>query len=139
MNILAIILFVIFIALSLLHISWGLGGSWGFEDSIPKNEEGKWMLKPKKLDSIIVGIGLLFFGLFYLIKVGLFTLELPAIAITMASWIIPGIFLLRAIGDFRYVGFTKKIKTTTFAKKDTNYYSPLCLGIALIGFILGMI
>lgn len=138
MIILAGILFVIFVLLSLLHFSWGLGSSWGFEDSIPKNEEGEWMLKPKKKDSFIVGFGLLLFGFFYLIKADILSFELPAIASSIVSWLIPIIFLFRAIGDFRYIGFSKKVKNTAFAKKDTQFYSPLCLSIAAIGFILGM-
>ena len=138
MNVLAILLFTIFLLLSLLHLSWALGSPWGFENALPTNEEGKRMLNPKKIDSLIVGLGLLFFGGFYLILVGIFTLELPPLVVTLASWIIPSIFLLRAIGDFRYVGFSKRIKTTSFAKRDTQFYSPLCLSIAIIGFILGM-
>lgn len=139
MTILAIILFVIFLILSLIHINWSLGGTWGFEDAIPKNEDGKWMLKPKRIDSLIVGIGLLLFGSFYLIKESIIEFQLPSMVISGAGWIIPSIFLLRAIGDFRYVGFTKKVKTTAFAKKDSRYYSPLCLGISAIGFILLLI
>jgi hypothetical protein len=46
------------------------------------------------------------------------------------------IFLIRAIGDFRYVGFLKKIKNTKFAKKDTKYYSPLCSLISVLAFII---
>ena len=138
MIILTFILFIIFLALSLLHLSWAAGSSWGFEDAIPKNEEGKWMLKPKKKDSFIVGLGLLMFGLFYLIRADIIEFRLPSFVVSAASFIIPIIFLMRAMGDFRYVGFTKKLKTTTFAKKDTRFYSPLCLGIAIIGFILGM-
>lgn len=139
MTALAILLFSIFLTLSVLHFSWGLGSSWGFENAIPKNEEGKPMLNPKKSDSIVVGLGLLIFGFFYLIKVNIVVFELPQIIITIAGWIIPSIFLLRAIGDFRYIGFTKKVRSTSFAKKDSKFYSPLCLGIAIIGFILGMV
>lgn len=136
---LTIILFAIFFILSMLHFSWALGSSWGFEDAIPKNEEGEPMLKPKKIDSMIVGIGLLFFGVFYLIKSELIEFDLPALVMSIAKWIIPSIFLLRAIGDFRYVGFSKKVKSTAFAKKDTKFYAPLCLAIAGIGFALGII
>ncbi|WP_436515344.1 DUF3995 domain-containing protein [Ekhidna sp. To15] len=136
MSVLTILLFVIFLALSVLHLSWSLGNKWGFEAALPVNEEGKRMLNPKKIDSFIVGIGLLLFGCFYLINASIIALELPAAVISIAGWIIPGIFLLRAFGDFRYIGFTKKLKSTAFAKKDTYYYSPLCLIISVIGFIL---
>jgi hypothetical protein len=46
---------------------------------------------------------------------------------------------LRAIGDFNYVGFFKKIKHTKFGKNDTKYFSPLCLTIGVLTIILELI
>jgi Protein of unknown function (DUF3995) len=46
------------------------------------------------------------------------------------------LFFLRAIGDFRYVGFFKKVKQTVFARLDSKYYSPLCLFIAVCGVVI---
>ena len=42
--------------------------------------------------------------------------------------------LLRAVGDFRLIGFLKKERSSEFAKLDTALYSPLCLflGLALL-------
>ncbi len=40
------------------------------------------------------------------------------------------LFLGRAFGDFRYVGYTKRIRGTEFAKNDYFIYSPLCLVVA---------
>lgn len=138
MSILSLLLFIIFFLLSLLHLSWSMGSAWGFDASLPVNEDGQRMLNPKKIDSLIVGLGLLFFGFFYLIKSGFIAFDLPSLVVSIASWVIPSIFLMRAIGDFRYVGFTKRIKNTPFALRDTKFYSPLCLAVAIIGFILGM-
>lgn len=139
MEILVAILFSVFLLLAAIHFSWALGGVWGFEDSIPKTEDGKWVIKPKKTDSAIVGTGLLLFGIFYLIKGDMISLQLSGWTMIIATWLIPSIFLLRSIGDFKYIGFFKKVKSTEFAAKDSKYYSPLCLGIATIGFALGFI
>jgi len=43
------------------------------------------------------------------------------------SLLIAVAFFFRAVGDFNYVGFFKKVKNTGFAKRDNRYYSPLCL------------
>ena len=51
-------------------------------------------------------------------------------------WIIAGIFILRAIGDFRYVGFFKSVKQSAFARADSRYYSPLCLLIGVLGIMI---
>lgn len=40
-------------------------------------------------------------------------------------------FAVRAVGDFRYVGFFKRIRGSRFARMDTLYYSPLCAALAL--------
>jgi hypothetical protein len=47
------------------------------------------------------------------------------------------LFALRAMGDFHYVGFFKKVKSTPFALYDTKYFSPFCLYLSLsLAFIV---
>lgn len=41
------------------------------------------------------------------------------------------IFAVRTVGDFRYVGFFKRIRGSRFARMDTLCYSPLCAALAL--------
>ena len=133
---LSIILSFIFIILGLIHINWVFGGQFGFENSLPTKENGERVLNPKKIDSAIVGISLIFFGVFYLNKAILFTGILSQNMMNYAGWIIPFIFILRAIGDFRYIGFFKRIKMTAFGKLDTKFFSPLCLIIGILGLII---
>ena len=130
----SIILFSIFSILAVIHFNWAIGGQWGFDKTLPTNEKGERILNPRKIDCAIVGFGLLGFGLFYLWKAGLIQLGLP-IWVAYVGWIIPAIFILRSIGEFRYVGFFKKIKTTDFGKMDTQLYSPLCLLIGVMGLL----
>jgi hypothetical protein len=47
-------------------------------------------------------------------------------------WLVAGTFLLRAIGDFHYVGFFKRQRESRFAKLDTLVYSPICLLLACL-------
>ena len=132
---LSIILFSIFTILALIHFNWAMGGQWGFDKALPTNENGERILNPRKIDSGIVGIGLMGFGLFYLWKSGFIQFDLPA-WVAYIGWIIPTVFIFRAIGEFRYIGFFKKIKTTDFRKMDTQLYSPLCLLIGLMGLLI---
>ncbi len=124
--------------LALIHLHWAFGGTWGFEKSIPTDEEGKKVLNPTKRDSLIVGIGLLFFATYYLLKVKGVVLDLPAWTMMIAGWLIPIIFLLRSVGDFKYIGFFKKVRNTDFAFRDTRFYSPLCLFIGLNGTLISI-
>ncbi len=126
----------IFLILAFIHFNWVLGGSWGFAASLPTKESGERVLNPKRLDSAVVGCGLLAFGLFYFFRSGVLSFELPALLVTYAGWIIPAIFLLRAVGDFRYIGFFKKVKNTPFERLDTRFFSPLCLFVAVAGVLI---
>jgi len=127
---------IIFLILSILHLYWALNGKWGFEESVPQNENGEQVLNPKKTDSTIVGIGLFIFASFYWIKIELIVIELPFYLMQYGGWVISTIFIFRAIGDFKYIGIFKKIRNTNFGKLDTRFYSPLCLVIGCIGIII---
>lgn len=135
-QLISVILFVTFLSLSGIHFYWGLGGSWGSEASIPTNEKGEKVMNPKMVECFVVGLALLSMGLLILVKSELLALYLPDWLLQYGFWVIAFIFLLRAIGEFQYVGIFKKIKHTRFGKMDTNFYSPLCLIIAILILIL---
>ena len=134
--ILSVILSGIFLVLALIHFNWVIGGTFGFAASLPANENGERVLNPKKIDSAIVAIGLTTFAFFYAFKSGILQYNLPEWILQYGGWIIPILFLLRAIGDFKYVGVFKKIRKTTFGKIDTKLFTPLCLTIAICGIFI---
>ncbi|AOP34893.1 hypothetical protein A0128_14190 [Leptospira tipperaryensis] len=119
--------------LSGIHFYWLVGGQTGGSKVIPELN-GKPTFRPGKLSTALVGI-LLFCAA--LLPIGL-TLEIPfGIPKTLfhyGTFFLSVVFLLRAVGDFRMVGFFKSIRDTTFAKYDTKYYCPLCLLISTLLF-----
>ncbi|MDT0606272.1 DUF3995 domain-containing protein [Croceitalea rosinachiae] len=127
---------IIFFVLAMIHFYWALGGQWGFESTLPSNEQGIKVLDPKTIDSIMVGSILLLFGILYLFSLTLLKNKILNLIRNNGLWTIPIIFIIRAIGDFKYVGFFKQIKGTAFANLDTTFYSPLCLIIGLMGILL---
>ncbi|WP_442957511.1 DUF3995 domain-containing protein [Polaribacter sp.] len=100
-----------------------------------KKENENINFKPSSFATLLVALILLAFASFYLIQTNFFTFNLPKWT-NYLLWILPSMFLLRAIGDFKYVGFFKSIKTTIFAKWDSKLFSPLCLLISVLGFII---
>jgi hypothetical protein len=130
---------VIFISLAAIHIYWGFGGKSGSAASVPTKGNNKPVIKPRAIDCFVVAIALLSFGIFVLIKAGIILLHIPNWLLNNGLWAIAAIFLLRAIGEFKYVGFFKKIKTTPFGQLDTKYYSPLCLVIGGLAIVLEML
>ena len=132
----AILLSFTFWVLSGIHFNWTFGGTWGLNKALPTNSSGKRLLNPRKIDSFIVGSILTGFGFFYLDIAQYISLKLPQGITKYMIWIIPTIFLLRVIGDFKYVGLFKTVKNTDFAKADTRIFIILCLAISLIGFVI---
>ena len=132
-------LIIIFMAIAVLHFYWRVGGRWAIDSVVPINIEGKKVLRTSPASCFLVGTGLLLFASFYFLWGFVIELPFPPVLLRLTSWIIPSIFLLRSIGDFNYVGFTKKIKDTTFGRLDTNYFAPLCLLIATLGFVAGVL
>jgi hypothetical protein len=133
------LLFTIFFLLAALHFYWVFGGKWALFDALPSKENGEPLLRPSKFPTSIVGIGLLGFALFYLNQTTMLNIELPSWIFKYGRWIIPSIFLIRSVGEFKYVGFTKSVKGTAFAKKDTSIYSPLCLLLGTGGMLINFL
>lgn len=130
----ALVLATIFLLLSLLHLTWAMGSKWGWENSIPSDEKGNKVLSPSKKDCIVVGIGLMIFSGLYVSNYLNTTLLISETVERIALWVVPTIFLLRTIGDFKYVGLFKKVKDTPFGKTDSSLIIPLCLLIAVLGY-----
>lgn len=128
--------FSVLAAISLLHLYWAFGGTAGLHKSLPTNTDGKTMLHPGKAACFVVALALAAFAVIFLPKLELVQVWFPDWVRHYGVVIVSVTFLARAFGDFRYVGFTKRIRTTTFAKLDTRYYSPLCLLLGLNGIVI---
>ena len=134
---LSLLLFTIFAILGGFHFYWLFGGTYGLKHVIPT--KGPTTMNEQAIPpfaTLIVALGLIFCGIVYLLKTELLILPIANWIVEYALWFVPSIFLLRAIGEFNYVGFFKKIKDTEFAKADSKLFSPLCLGIGATGFLV---
>ncbi len=134
----AVLLSLVLFGLGFLHLTWFMGGTYGYHESIPARADGSPLFRPKKIHIAIVSKVLSTFAIFYLVLVGIVPIDIPAKLSQYLVWIIPILFLLRAIGDRRYFGFFKKIKNTDFAEIDTKIYAPLSLAIGVAGIILAI-
>lgn len=108
-KVLSIVLISVFGLLSALHFYWSLGGKWGFENSLPLNENGAKLLNPTSIDSFVMGLVL---GCFSMLYCFFYKKHTQNIFIKIMAYLIPIVFLLRAIGDFKY--YNRKIKKYVF-------------------------
>lgn len=135
-SILSIVVSFIFLSLGVIHFYWAFGGEWAMKEAVPTKEENENSgFKPPAFATLFVGLTLVISACLYFIKANLIAVDLPKWT-NFILWILPTLFLLRAIGEFNYVGFFKKVKNTGFAKWDSKLYSPLCLIISLFCFII---
>ncbi|KKX47358.1 DUF3995 domain-containing protein [Sphingobacterium sp. IITKGP-BTPF85] len=117
---------VVFLFLAAMHLYWVCNGQFGIAATIPTKLNGKRVFTPSRFGTFIVAVGLFLFALLNMVFDGLVQLPVASIYIGYGMWIIAAIFLLRFIGDFKYVGITKRFRKSVFARKDTYFFSPLC-------------
>jgi hypothetical protein len=123
---------IIFTLIAIIHVYWAFGGPWGMHSALPTKSDGNLSFEPHPIVTLGVALGLWLFALITLGNLGLWDASLDRAYIKYGTWAITAIFALRALGDFRYVGFFKTTKNTVFAKQDTRFYTPLCVVIASI-------
>ena len=124
----SLLLAVVFVFLSAIHFQWVFGGTWGLKNAIPK-VDGEPLFEPRKSLTLLVSIALLA-GAFFSVWRGAFPSLGPAWIPHAGTWAIAITFALRAVGDFRYCGFFKRVRGTAFARNDSLLYSPLCATIS---------
>ena len=117
-----------------VHVYWAAGGKAGKGAAIP-SANGRAVIKPSAFATAMVAVGLFAIAALLALRTGWLNLQaLPGngVLVQIGTWLAAAVFALRAIGDFRYVGFFKRIRDSRFARLDTLAYSPLCAGLALL-------
>ena len=125
---LAVFQSAIFLALATLHAYWALGSRAGLAAALPAHADGQVVFQPSPGMVWLVAAVLLLLAA--LNAAHLLPGLLPPKLHLLATGAVAAGLLLRTVGDFRYVGLTKRVRTTLFARFDTRYYTPFCLLLA---------
>jgi len=134
-KILGILLAVIFAGIALLHFYWAFGGSTSGMAAVP-TVEGKHVFTPSTFSTVMVALAFVAAVLVVVGQFGYLRDLVPHWIFRPGLYVISVLFFLRAIGEFRLVGFFKSVTGTPFASMDTWIFSPLCLFIAVSAFII---
>jgi Protein of unknown function (DUF3995) len=127
---------IIFLLLSGIHFYWAMGGRWGSVNAVPTKDNTAFaVFKPSMLATLVVAFGLLILAFITFSNLH-FVSIVPPQYLEILNALIALLFFLRAVGDFRYVGFFKKVKNTNFAYYDRLYFTPLCLIISILQLII---
>lgn len=113
------------VGISLLHVYWAFGGTWGIKAAIPTDSEKK-VFTPSTGMTLLVGILLSMAALLLLLQANILSPFIPQTIIQIGSWVCMLVFGFRVIGEFHYFGVFKRKKDTYFARMDTLLFIPLC-------------
>jgi hypothetical protein len=128
MEILSLSVSFIMAVVALFHFYWAFGGTYGLMSAGPSIEGKDDFIPPKWLIFIVA---CLLAGLAILAHQLIWTWEPLVDYLDYLGYLVAIVFVVRAIGDFKYVGFFKKIYNSPFAHLDTRYFSPLILFLGI--------
>ncbi len=131
-----------FTLLGLVHVYWALGGRLGLHAALPQlpvppgwQQHGEPQMvnafDPRRGTTLAVAAVLISVGAAVGLRGGLFTAPVQHAALQVVLAAVALVMFARAVGDFRLVGFFKRVKGSAFARLDTWVYSPLCVVLGL--------
>lgn len=113
-------------SLALLHGYWAVGGRRWFDSVLPKDDGAQRGFQPRVWMTASVAVAL---GIF----AALLVVAVSGPQSGVVRWLTiagVGFLIARAVGDGRYVGFTKTVRRTAFATADDRYFTPLVVFLA---------
>lgn len=140
-RILAVGLIALLLSLAALHVYWAAGGRAGASVAIPRQtaaagHAARPLFRPSPIGTLAVATALLAAAAVVGAAMGWLGPRVPARGGRRLTGLLGVVFLLRAVGDFRYVGVFKSIGDEPFRSWDTWLFSPLCIAIAAAAFVV---
>jgi hypothetical protein len=129
---------IVFAALASIHLFWALGGRSGKLAAVPEIS-GRPAFAPSATATFAVAAGLVACGLLVAASAGLVGPPSPSAWVTWSAFALSLALLARAIGDFRLLGFFKRVRGTAFARLDSLVYAPLCLFLGVTVFYVAAV
>lgn len=119
-------------AIALVHVCWFFGAKWGLGSALPEVSGRPAFVPPRWVTLVVTGA---FVGAAAVV-LGSSRGGNPYVSwLTLAGALV---FALRALGDFRLVGLTKRVHGTGFARWDDALYTPLSVLLAISFTVVGV-
>ena len=135
--ILSLMVSSIFVLLAVWHVRMAFGSAAAMSGAVPV-VDGRPLFVPSRAATLMVATALLLCAVLVAATAGIVHPGVPRRILSGLSYALAVGLLARAIGEFRYVGFFKRVTGSRFARLDTLVYSPLCLllatGVAVVAF-----
>ena len=121
--------FLAFVGIAFWHVYMAAARHSGNSWAVP-SREGRPLFRPSQGATLLVAVLLLLFAALVASCAGLWHVGIPHQVLVWLSYGLALGLCGRAVGDFRYVGFFKRFRGSTFARLDSLVFSPLCLLLA---------
>ena len=129
-----------FVLLAVWHVRMAFGSVAAVSGAVPV-VDGRPLFVPSRAATLAVATALLLCAVLVAATGGIVNPGIPRRILSGLSYALAVGLLARAIGEFRSVGFFKRVTGSRFARLDTLFYSPLCLllaaGVAGVAFNKG--
>lgn len=108
-----------------LHMYWAFAGTKTNNSAVPSLPDGRPLFSPGPLACIAVAVALSTLGA----ALAWTVLLPPAVSWPLHTVLTLALIVLtlRAVGDGRFVGFSKRVRDTTFGRADDALYTPLVI------------
>jgi hypothetical protein len=106
--------------------------------AIPTNAQGKPLFSPGPIACVGVAVAALIVAAVLVSGLLPSLREQYPMVYVYLPWLLCGVFAMRAIGDFRYCGFFKRIRGTLFSRYDTRVFTPLCLILSIVAGVVAI-
>ncbi len=140
MYVVGITLIFIFMVLSCLHFYWVYKPPNNKVPVVPEKPNGNLAFIPGRAGTFFVAFCLM------IISIIIATIIEPSLTKDKihpyniyAGYAISFVFFLRTIGDFCYIGLFKKVTNTNFARIDNRLYTPGCLLVGFLTFLISFL
>jgi hypothetical protein len=118
-----------FVMIAVWHVYVAVARDAGLSWAVP-SREGRPLFRPSRGATLLVAVLLLLFAALVASTAGLWHVGISHRVLLWLSYALALGLVGRAVGDFRYVGFFKRIRGSAFARLDSLIFSPLCLLLA---------
>ena len=96
---------IILTMISFIHFYWAFGGRWGSGAALPQKEGGGPVFMPRMMETLFVAVLILIVGFILIVQSELLPLFKANLFTKWCCIVCALVFFIRAIGDFRYLGF----------------------------------
>lgn len=124
-------------AIGTVHVAWAFGFRFGFVAAVPE-KNGAPLFVPGRAITLAVATALFAAAWLLLALAHFVPSPVPPSVLWVCGVFAASVFGIRTLGDGKFVGLSKRVRGTRFARFDDGLFTPLCFALCT-AFVLQLI